>query len=187
MSDSATKRRDILDAALNAFLKFGPRRTSMEDVAEAAGMSRPAIYQYFRNRAELFRSMVSQLHEDTLKAVADALEARGPLEPRLVRAILARDGAFLRLFRESPHGEAITELHTSTAADLTEKAGRLYQSLLADALKGDGYAREDAETTALLLVAAAQGLKSQAETDRAFETSVRHLVTYVVAGLDALS
>lgn len=46
-------RERLLDAAERCLEQFGPQRTSMEDVARAARMSRPTVYRYFENRDAL--------------------------------------------------------------------------------------------------------------------------------------
>ena len=43
----------ILRAAIPVFAAQGYRNTSMADLAAAAGVSRPALYQYFDDRADL--------------------------------------------------------------------------------------------------------------------------------------
>ncbi|MEO1613491.1 MAG: helix-turn-helix domain-containing protein, partial [Pseudomonadota bacterium] len=53
MSD---RRARILESAVGVFGRYGFKRCSMEDIAEAAGMSRPALYQHFKNKTEIFRA-----------------------------------------------------------------------------------------------------------------------------------
>ncbi|MFZ9819225.1 MAG: helix-turn-helix domain-containing protein, partial [Ilumatobacteraceae bacterium] len=45
---------EILRASIPLFAKRGYRKTSMANIADAAGISRPALYQYFTDRADLF-------------------------------------------------------------------------------------------------------------------------------------
>ncbi len=46
----AERRRVILDAALGCFLQFGYAKTSLEDIAQRAGLSRPLLYQKYANK-----------------------------------------------------------------------------------------------------------------------------------------
>jgi AcrR family transcriptional regulator len=55
------KHSHILDAALNCFLQYGFRKTSLDDIASTAGISRTSIYNYFKNKEELFTSMVEHM------------------------------------------------------------------------------------------------------------------------------
>ncbi|MER6917060.1 helix-turn-helix domain-containing protein [Streptomyces sp. NPDC000594] len=60
MSALPAARRDrFFQAAVDCFVRYGYRRTSMEVLAQAADMSRPAVYQYFRNKEEVFRAAVA--------------------------------------------------------------------------------------------------------------------------------
>ena len=52
----ATRER-LLDAAENLFREQGVTRTSLAEVATAAGMTRGAVYWHFKDKADLFRAM----------------------------------------------------------------------------------------------------------------------------------
>ena len=54
-------RNHILDTAERVFLKKGVSRTSLEDIAEAAGVTRGAIYWHFKNKADLFEAMMQRV------------------------------------------------------------------------------------------------------------------------------
>src|SRR5581483_9911319 len=68
----ATPER-ILDAALVRFAQYGFRRTSMEDIAAEAGVSRAALYLQFDNKEAIFRALSEALHERALAAAIAAL------------------------------------------------------------------------------------------------------------------
>ena len=48
------KDDQIIEAATSVFLRYGFRRTTMGDIAEAAGVSRPALYLRFCNKEHIF-------------------------------------------------------------------------------------------------------------------------------------
>ena len=75
----AVRREAVLAAAMATFERYGYRRTSMETLAEAAGMSRPALYQYFRNKEAIFREMTQwALEVNSTAATTAAGKARTP-------------------------------------------------------------------------------------------------------------
>ncbi|MFJ4790484.1 TetR/AcrR family transcriptional regulator [Streptomyces sp. NPDC088794] len=80
------RRSQLLDAALGLFAHRTPEEVSLDDVAEAAGVSRPLVYRYFPGGKQ-------QLYEAALRSAADELrqcfdEPRdGALLPRLSRAL----------------------------------------------------------------------------------------------------
>ena len=51
-------RRRILEGALEGIGRLGPRRMTMTDVAECAGLSRGTVYRYFDSRDALFLALV---------------------------------------------------------------------------------------------------------------------------------
>jgi TetR/AcrR family acrAB operon transcriptional repressor len=54
-------RNSILDAAERLFGASGVSRTSLEDVAQAAGVTRGAIYWHFKDKSDLFTAMVNRV------------------------------------------------------------------------------------------------------------------------------
>ncbi|MFF7855682.1 TetR family transcriptional regulator [Streptomyces sp. NPDC007904] len=80
------RRSQLLDAALSLFAHRAPDEVSLDDVAEAAGVSRPLVYRYFPGGKQ-------QLYEAALRSAADELRHcfdephEGPLLPRLSRAL----------------------------------------------------------------------------------------------------
>ncbi|MFC7304846.1 TetR/AcrR family transcriptional regulator [Streptomyces monticola] len=80
------RRTQLLEAALSLFAHRAPEDVSLDDVAEAAGVSRPLVYRYFTGGKQ-------QLYEAALRTAADALEQcfdeppEGPLTARLSRAL----------------------------------------------------------------------------------------------------
>ena len=54
-------RNRILDFAEHVFNEKGVSRTSLDDLARAAGVTRGAIYWHFRNKAELFEAMLARV------------------------------------------------------------------------------------------------------------------------------
>ncbi|WP_083913630.1 TetR/AcrR family transcriptional regulator [Nocardia concava] len=71
------KRSVIIEAATTVFLEFGYERTSVETVAEVAGVSKQTIYNYFGDKRTLFRVVLAGV-----RAAADTAEE---LDPRLLR------------------------------------------------------------------------------------------------------
>ncbi|MCX4098450.1 TetR/AcrR family transcriptional regulator [Nocardia sp. alder85J] len=57
-TDVEEARGQILAAAQTTFLRFGVDKTTMDDIAKAAGVSRPTIYRYFRDRDTLIADLI---------------------------------------------------------------------------------------------------------------------------------
>lgn len=59
--DALATRHQLLDAAERVFAEKGVSRTSLNDIAQAAGASRGAIYWHFKNKADLFNAMLERI------------------------------------------------------------------------------------------------------------------------------
>jgi AcrR family transcriptional regulator len=51
------KRDKILAAALDVFVRYGYKRVTMNDIAAAAGISRPALYLVFESKEDIFKGV----------------------------------------------------------------------------------------------------------------------------------
>ena len=70
---SATARREqILDVALEVFGRAGFDGASMNDVADAAGVTKPVLYQHFDSKRELYRALLEEVGNRLLSAIAKA-------------------------------------------------------------------------------------------------------------------
>ncbi|MBA4034767.1 MAG: TetR/AcrR family transcriptional regulator, partial [Bradyrhizobium sp.] len=68
-------RTRILDAAMLVFRRQGFQRSSIEQAAEAAGLTRQALYHHFKSKEALFRAVIERLHESALAAEIEAANA----------------------------------------------------------------------------------------------------------------
>lgn len=129
--DSANEEERItarlLDAALAEFSAYGLRRTSMENVAERAGLARSTLYRRFSNKRELARAVALRQSRAHLVELVQAVEGLPTVEDRLVEAFVrgvtgARtDGLLLRLLEAEP--ETVLPYFT-THSDIALGLGR---------------------------------------------------------------
>jgi AcrR family transcriptional regulator len=73
------RRRQLLDVALDEFAQRGFHATSMNDIADAAGVSKPVLYQHFRSKRALYRELLEDVGGRLRDAIGKATsEADGP-------------------------------------------------------------------------------------------------------------
>lgn len=77
-SDAAVER--ILDAAYREIARDGVRRTTMNQIAAAAGLGVATVYRRFPQKAQLVRAVIIREAMEVTAAVARALEADAPFE-----------------------------------------------------------------------------------------------------------
>jgi AcrR family transcriptional regulator len=106
--NSKTKpvRERLLDAAEGCLEQFGPQKTSMEDVARAAGMSRATVYRYFENRDELLLGVASRQASALASEAIRYLQQYSTISDWLVEGLLFT-------LREIPSRPVFSSLVTS--------------------------------------------------------------------------
>jgi AcrR family transcriptional regulator len=102
---AAERRRQLLDVALEEFGSKGYHATSMNDVADAAGVTKPVLYQHFSSKRELFlellREVGTRLRDEVAKATVEAAGPRQQVEAGFTayfRWVAANRGGFDVLF-----------------------------------------------------------------------------------------
>jgi AcrR family transcriptional regulator len=60
---SSKKRESIIESALSAFLELGYGGTTMDEVVKRAGGSKASIYKHFKNKEDLFATVVDEYAE----------------------------------------------------------------------------------------------------------------------------
>ncbi|MDA9409070.1 MULTISPECIES: TetR/AcrR family transcriptional regulator [unclassified Bradyrhizobium] len=132
MQAKAPPQDRILDAAMRVFRRHGFRRSSIEQAAEEAGLTRQALYHHFASKEALFHAVIERLYEQGLAAeiaAAKAAEESGlALADILVAQIGARMQSLLASLKDSPHTEELFSEHLAQARDLYQS----YSSRFAD-------------------------------------------------------
>src|ERR1700758_74231 len=73
------RRQQLFAVALELFAQRGYRPTTMDDIAEAAGVTKPLLYQHFSSKRALYLELVDSIAQDLLAAVRHAvMKADGP-------------------------------------------------------------------------------------------------------------
>ncbi|RWK50299.1 TetR/AcrR family transcriptional regulator [Mesorhizobium sp.] len=115
IADVDPKRARILEGAMKVFLAYGFARTTMDDIARAADMSRPALYLLFKNKTDIFRAIAMMLLSRSLKQAKTALAGNGAFAERMTRAIDEALISMMRAVHSSPHGAEILDMKSSVA------------------------------------------------------------------------
>lgn len=85
-SESET-RIALLDAAARRCGRFGPRKTTMEEIARDAGYSRATAYKHFASKSDLYRALLERSIETFIGEVRSCIAAPGNARARLRRIV----------------------------------------------------------------------------------------------------
>jgi len=85
---AAERRTQVVGVALREFAAKGFHRTSMNDIADAAGVTKPVLYQHFDSKRALFLALISEVASEMLetisKATANAKDGKTQTEAGIV-------------------------------------------------------------------------------------------------------
>lgn len=137
-----TRREHILAAAMEVVGRYGFRRSSMDDIATAAGLSRPSLYNVFSNKRDIFRGVVAWYCAHALETMEAVLDVDKGLGSRLERALLDAIVEPHATFLELPHGDELAGMKSEMAEDLFDQFGQGVGGLLMQALLKHGCSQQ---------------------------------------------
>ena len=136
---------------MEVFAQSGYRRASMDQVAEAAGLTRQAVYHYFKSKADLFRASVEALHEGAheteIEAGLAAEQAGHSLADILAAQVDARFRYIVECLEETLQPEELLSERQSQTRDLIqsflEQNVKLHVETIDRVCKAQGLALRD--------------------------------------------
>jgi AcrR family transcriptional regulator len=106
------RRAQLLDAASEVFTTRGYHAAAMDDIADAAGVSKPVLYQHFESKLDLYLALLDRSCERLAEVLADALASTGDNAERVVAAVgafydfvSAKSGEFRFVFESDLTGD----------------------------------------------------------------------------------
>ncbi|GAA2624141.1 TetR/AcrR family transcriptional regulator [Streptomyces axinellae] len=166
------RERHMLDAAVAAFARHGYQAASMDEIAEAAGVSKPLVYLYLKSKEELFMACVRREVGALVAAVRAGTRERGaPADQQLWNGLTAffahtaaRPDGVTVLHRARTQGEPFAR----EVAAMRVEVATLVTSLLGQAARDAGcdsaLAEREVSGLAHALVGAAESLAEWSNT-----------------------
>jgi AcrR family transcriptional regulator len=154
---AAERRRQLLSVAIEEFGSTGYHDTSMNRLADAAGVTKPVLYQHFASKRDLYlellRDIGGRLRESILEATS---KAEGPH-----RQVEAGFGAYFKFFADDP--PAFVVLFGDGArkdeefAALSHEVEASLAETIAELIVADGLDEDDRRVLAFGIVGLAEG------------------------------
>ena len=117
------RRRRILDVAADLFAARGYHSTSVGEIAAAAGITKPVLYDHFTSKRRLFVELMESIRDELTSRGAAAMSADAPIEVRIRAAV----EAFFDYVEERPAAARVLLVTPRGEPELIE-ATRLVQS-----------------------------------------------------------
>lgn len=183
---SDPKAQTILESAWQAFSAYGFRKTSMDDIARGAGMSRPAVYLHFRNKEAIFTALVEAYYRQAREDIRAALEGEGTLADRVAHAFAAHGGATMEAMMSSAHGLELFEAGVSVAPEAIEAGEAALSGAYAEWLQKRDLpeAVGTAAEVAQVFCAALKGIKHTAPDYPTYRMRVSQLAALMARALE---
>jgi AcrR family transcriptional regulator len=171
---SDDKRGRLLEAALATFVRFGYRKTSMDEVARAANVSRQTLYLHFATKEDLFRAAVAHAMEVGLDLAARSLRdtPAQSIEQKLAGAFDAWFGRYIGMVGADVSD--LEEIGHALVGPLFAESEKRFGEMIGKAIRGSGLPAAykpggiSARQLADMLCATARGLKHQCSTRAEF-------------------
>jgi AcrR family transcriptional regulator len=174
------RRTRILKAATAVFLRYGFAKTTMVDIAEASGLTRPTLYQEFPDKESVFHAVVDDMVATKLAEIRAGLGRRKTLQAKLRFACDAWGSEGFDLVRAHPDAADMFELGFESVCRGYEGFGELLEEIL-----GEPAARsaQSASDLARMMVYAIKGFKDIAKDGADIRRLIATQVAVVAAAL----
>jgi AcrR family transcriptional regulator len=170
----------ILDASFKIFTRYGFARSTMDDIAQEAGISRPALYQHFKNKKDIYRAFAEKMTWQMTDGLQAMLAADGPPEPLLNAAFEACVIQPMRQFAVTEHGHELMDMKNDLAADIMAAMLGREHGVLAAFFQRHGQNAASAADLATLMIDALEGAKSRMQSLDGFEQSLCSTIGLIV-------
>jgi len=179
------RRALIVDAAGRLFGERGYDATRLDDVASAAGVTKPILYRHFADKTTLYLALLER-HREDLGSFAAAVPAEGSLDERL-RAVLVvwvayvsdRGYAWRMLFRDTGGGPEIQAVRHAVHA----RARAVLVRMIEELREGEIPEREREPLAELMSMGMASVVLWAMDEGRTADDAIVDAMTRVWAGL----
>lgn len=153
----------IVQASLAAFAQYGYQKTSMQDIADAAGVSRPALYQYFKNKKSVFSAVVNLVIDQGIHAAKATYGEQPETSEQLVAAVLALEAKIFLPLQGSPHAKTLLDAGRQIAPEEISKSRQYIYELISQFIVRQGHTKTVADSQTSTLLNCLEGLKDNAK------------------------
>jgi AcrR family transcriptional regulator len=182
-SNPLSKQERIIAGATDIFLRYGFARTTMGDIAERVGMSRPALYLLFAGKEEVFAAVIHRLNDDQLAAIRAALPGLPTLHAKVLFACETWGAHGVDLIAAHPDAKDLFDLSFKPVQDIYLE----FQALLAELLDVPAASSLAAKPAQLarLVTYAMRGFKQTASNGRDMRRLIALQVSLLMTALGA--
>jgi AcrR family transcriptional regulator len=181
------KKAKVLEAAQSVFFRYGFRRTTMGDLASAAGVSRPALYLLYCNKEQVFEAVLRDFLARTLAELREGLKAPSSAEEKLRLAFELWAVRPFGLLMATPDAKELIDCSFEFARDAIEQGTAAFEAELTAILTPLHAQASDQTLTpeqiAGILTRAVHGFKESAQDPESLRAMIEGLLKMVLGSL----
>lgn len=158
------RRQQIMDAALVCFARRGYHKTTMDDIVVESGLSKGTLYWYFKNKDDLFFSLVKSFFVDMrqdmdviFKQYTSATDRLRAIAQELVRFFQGAED-FFNVFFEFWMQSTLSEELNEWTSNLLVQYREVLAGIIAEGIRTGEFKAVDTNPLALAVMAAYDGL-----------------------------
>ncbi|HEY1046410.1 MAG TPA: TetR/AcrR family transcriptional regulator [Bacteroidia bacterium] len=118
-STNESRRKEILEKSTECFIKFGFNKTTLDEIGDAIGFNKAALYYYFKNKEELFIQVVNNQLTLGLNKLQNELREVEDTESKILRYLWNRTQVYANLIK-------LTSLSNENILDLNNTFEEIY-------------------------------------------------------------
>lgn len=126
----AKREEIIIDAAIRVFSRYGVKRTTMNDIAEEAGIVRQTLYNVYANKEEILRAAIQLLNDRSLAAIEAGCADAATLGDKLDILFEHMTVRPFELLSATPHADEIIEGFSDAAREELCSAYARYEATI---------------------------------------------------------
>ncbi len=158
------RKEQIIKEARALFSRLGFRKCTTEDIASACGLTKAALYHYFRNKEQIFTEVVNREGSLLVSEIRKAIDAHSSPEDRLRAFIMTRFEkikSLLNLYRISQAmGRELLPAAEECRTKFFEQESEMLVAILKDGVKKGEFRKIRADLVARTVIAAFKGIES---------------------------
>ncbi len=130
MDKLSGKNERILSAAEDTFVRYGFARTTMGDIAKAAGLSRPALYLIFPDKEAIFTRVIEMMDARSLDRIQKEVDQLASVDQKLLHACAVWGLHGMELAQAYPDAADLFDLRFPAVRQVYERFQQLLVQIL---------------------------------------------------------
>ena len=185
------KKDLILKSAQSCFIKYGYKRTTLDDIAKEANISRAAIYLIFSNKEDLFSSLLEYLHNNLLEKIKNYFLKNNGLEKKLINFFYTKSEMFFELANNSNHGKEILDASSHLFYGTMQKCNNDFLGLIISELDNSVNHKEidisnlsvTTQDLAKTIISSANGIKNDSVNFKEYKNKISILIKIFITSV----